>query len=157
MSRPAKHQVVRSIETEVLVLLRRARRVTGDRARLVDPALGPRGYQVLGHVREQDGCSQTHIADALGMDKGAVSRQVQQLTDLGLVEKTEDPDDRRACVVRLSALGEQRMQAVDDARRSAYLARFEDWTVDELLVLAEQLARYNRTLELSAPQVAVAT
>ena len=81
------------------------------------------------------------------MDKGAVSRQVQQLTDLGLAEKTEDPHDRRACVVRLSHLGEQRMQTVDDARRSAYVARFEDWTLDELTVLAEQLARYNRTLE----------
>ena len=62
MSRPGKHQVIRSVEAEVLALLRRARRATGDRARLVDPALGPLGYQVLGHVREQDGCSPTRSA-----------------------------------------------------------------------------------------------
>ena len=147
MTRPAKHQVVRSVEAEVLALLRRARRATGDRARLIDPALGPLGYQVLSHVREQDGCSQAHVAEALGMDKGAVSRQVQQLIELGLVEKSEDPSDRRAYVVRLSEEGETRMGTLQAERRSVYAARFDEWTVDELTVLAEQLAKYNRTLE----------
>jgi len=121
MTRPAKHQVVRSVEAEVLALLRRARRATGDRARLIDPALGPLGYQV--------------------------SRQVQQLIELGLVEKSEDPSDRRACVVRLSEEGETRMGTLQAERRSVYAARFDEWTVDELTVLAEQLAKYNRTLE----------
>ena len=147
MSRPGKHHVIRSVEGEVLVLLRRARRATSDRARLIDPALGPLGYQVLVHVREQDGCSQTHIAEALGMDKGAVSRQVQQLADLGLVAKTEDPTDRRASLIRLSPEGEVRMLAVEQKRRSAYVARLEELKVVVLNVLAEQLAKYNRTLE----------
>jgi len=147
MTRPDKHEVVRSVEAEVVALLRRARRAYGDRARLVDPALGPLGYQLLTQVREQEGCSQTHVAEALGMDKGAVSRQVQQLSDLGLVEKTADPSDRRACIVRLSPEGERRMHTLELERRTAYVARFDEWTVEELTVLAEQLAKYNRTLE----------
>jgi DNA-binding MarR family transcriptional regulator len=147
MTQPAKYDVVRSVEAEVLALLRRARRRTGERARMIDPALGPLGYQVLAHVRDQDGCSQAHVADALGMDKGSVSRQVQQLAELGLVVRAEDPTDRRICVVRLSDEGERRMRELGQERRSAYAARFDDWTVDELTVLAEQLAKYNRTLE----------
>ena len=142
-----KEALIRSVEAEVLALLRRARRRTGERARTIDPALGPLGYQVLAHVRDQDGCSQAHVADALGMDKGSVSRQVQQLTDLGLVVRGDDPTDRRVCVVRLSDEGERRMLELAQERRSAYVARFDDWTVDELTVLAEQLAKYNRTLE----------
>ena len=39
------------------------------------------------------------------------------------------------------------MQELGQERRSAYVAHFDDWTVEELTVLAEQLAKYNRTLE----------
>jgi hypothetical protein len=39
------------------------------------------------------------------------------------------------------------MHALEQQRRAAYLARFDEWTVEELIVLAEQLAKYNRTLE----------
>ena len=146
-TRAGKADQLRAVETEVVALLRRARRATADRARLIDPALAPVGYHVLATVREHDGCSQAFIVEALGMDKGAVSRQVQLLTELGLVEKAEDPADRRACVVTMSTEGERRMRTLENERRSAYVARFEDWTVEELTVLAEQLAKYNRTLE----------
>ena len=33
------------------------------------------------------------------MDKGGVSRQVQALVDLGLVERRPDPEDRRAILL----------------------------------------------------------
>jgi hypothetical protein len=47
----------------------------------------------------------------------------------------------------MSTEGERRMHVLEKERRSAYVARFEDWAVEELTVLAEQLAKYNRTLE----------
>lgn len=142
-----KADLLRAIETEVVAMLRRARRATTDRARLIDPALATVGYQVLVALRENPGLPQSALVDKLDMDKGAVSRQVHLLSDLGLVDKHADPEDRRACLVSLSEEGERRMCDLERERRSAYVARFDDWTPDELTVLAEQLAKYNRTLE----------
>lgn len=142
-----KADVIRSVETEVVAMLRRARRATIDRARLIDPALATVGYQILVALRETPRVPQSALVESLDIDKGAVSRQVQVLSDLGLVDKHVDPDDRRACLVSVSEEGERRMRALERQRRTAYVARFDDWTRDELTVLAEQLAKYNRTLE----------
>jgi DNA-binding MarR family transcriptional regulator len=142
-----KADLLRAVEAEVVAMLRRARRATTDRARLIDPALATVGYQVLVALRENPGLPQSALVDKLDMDKGAVSRQVHLLSDLGLVDKHADPEDRRACLVSLSEEGERRMADLERERRSAYVARFDDWTPDELTVLAEQLAKYNRTLE----------
>ncbi len=141
-----KSDLLRSLEGEVAALLRRVRRATDERARLVDPSLTVAGYQVLQQVREHGGVSQAQVADALGMDKGAVSRQVHLLCELDLVARTEDPSDRRAQVVRLSAEGERRLTELERTRRAAYVARFDDWTADELGDLVAQLARYNCTV-----------
>ncbi len=142
-----KVALIRSVEAEVVTMLRRARRNTTLRARSVDPALATVGYQILLALRENPRVPQSVLVDALDIDKGAVSRQVQVLFELGLVDKESDPDDRRACLVSVSDEGERRMRELDRQRRSAYVARFADWTDDELTVLAEQLAKYNRTLE----------
>ena len=142
-----KADLLRAVEAEVVAMLRRARRATTDRARLIDPALATVGYQVLVALRENPGLPQSALVEKLDMDKGAVSRQVHLLSDLGLVDKHADPEDRRACLVSLSEEGERRMGDLERERRSAYVARFDDWTPDELTVLAEQLAKYNRTLE----------
>ncbi|RYU12715.1 MarR family winged helix-turn-helix transcriptional regulator [Nocardioides iriomotensis] len=142
-----KADLLRAVEAEVVAMLRRARRATTDRARLIDPALATVGYQVLVALRENPGLPQSALVEKLDMDKGAVSRQVHLLSDLGLVDKHADPEDRRACLVSLSEEGERRMGDLERERRSAYVARFDDWTPDELTVLADQLAKYNRTLE----------
>lgn len=142
-----KADLVRSVETEVVAMLRRARRNTTDRARQIDPALATVGYQILVALRETPGVPQSALVEALDIDKGAVSRQVQVLSDLGLVDKHVDPTDRRACLVSVSDEGERRMREIERARRTAFVARFDDWTADELTVLAEQLAKYNRSLE----------
>ena len=42
------------------------------------------------------------IAEQFDIDKGAISRQVQHLVDLGLVDRVTDPDDGRAMLVSVS-------------------------------------------------------
>ena len=57
------------------------------------------------------------------MDKGAVSRQVQHLTELGLIERTPDPADGRAALLAVT----------DDARRRSRI--LDQWalTLDSAL------------------------
>ena len=73
-----------------------------------------------------------------------VTKIVTRLVEEGLVERTTDPDDRRAANVALSELGATRL-AESRNRRNAYLARrlqeADAPTADELRVAAEVLER----------------
>lgn len=137
----------RRLEAQMSILARRVRRIAYERALEIDPSLGALGYAVLEHLRTQGSCRQTELAAILCADKGAVSRTVQTLLDLGLVERTTDPDDGRAHQIGVTPLAEQRMAAMLERRREAFLARFEDWAPEELEEFVDLLTRYNATAE----------
>lgn len=50
---------------------------------------------ILALYRE-DGVSQRHLADLLPVDEATAMRATRKLMGLGLVERKDDPDDRRA-------------------------------------------------------------
>lgn len=47
------------------------------------------------------------LADRLGISKQAVGQLVQELQEMGLLERVPDPADGRACLVRFSARGKK--------------------------------------------------
>lgn len=136
-----------ALEHEVGVLIRRIRRVIGERARAVHPALQPASYLMLAHLAEHGPLRSSAMAETFGVDKGAISRQVQNLVDLGLVDRSPDPDDGRATLVAATEDAVRRLRAVADDRRRWLDQRLGDWTDEELADFAAVLARYNATLE----------
>ena len=137
---------LRRIEEEVGVLVRRVRRVLAERARLVDPDLQPLTFLVLSHVLEHGPVRAAEMVGAFGMDKGGVSRQVQSLVDLGLVERRPDPDDRRATLLVATDHAVRRMRAMTRTRRERFDQRLADWSEADLARFADQLASYNAAL-----------
>ena len=144
---------LRDLEAQMAVIGRRMRRVVAERAAAVDPVLGAVAYGVLEHLNRSGECRQTELVSALGSEKGAISRAVQQLVDLGLVARVTDPDDGRAHQIAISAEGARRLEDVVAARRASYAERLADWTPDEIAGFVAALARYNAALEqpLTAP------
>ena len=59
-----KDALIRSVEGEIVTMLRRARRSTTDRARSVDPALATVGYQILAALRENPRVPQSVLVQA---------------------------------------------------------------------------------------------
>jgi DNA-binding MarR family transcriptional regulator len=59
---------------------------------------------VFRFVRD-DGMRLTELATLAGMTKQSVGELVDDLVDLGYVERTPDPDDRRAKLIRLTEQG----------------------------------------------------
>jgi len=139
-------ETLRALEHEVTVMVRRLKRVVAERARAIDPALMPVGLVVLGLLHEQGPVRQTVLVDTLGMDKGAISRQIQHLLDLGLVVREADPADGRAQLLTVTADGEHRLARVADERRAMLEQRLSDWSPDDLAQFVALLARYNRSL-----------
>ncbi len=79
------------------------------------------------------------LGAALGIGKPAATLLVDALVRRGLVERSEDPEDRRRTLVRLSAQGRELMDELLRGRRdrlSTWLAQLED---DDLLALARGL------------------
>jgi DNA-binding MarR family transcriptional regulator len=135
------------IEREVGVLLRRVRRTSTEIARSIHPELAASSYPILLHVIDHEPVRATQIVEHLGIDKGAVSRQVAQLERLGLIERAEDPDDKRAQTLVLSARGRERLQQVARERSAAMAHRLAAWNEEELAQFARRLGRYNASLE----------
>jgi len=142
----SRYEQLRRVESEVGVLVRRVRRVMGDRARLVHPDLHPISFMMLGQVVEAGPLRAADLACTFSMDKAGVSRQVQQLVELGLVERHPDPDDRRATLLAGTPEALRRIERMQRQRSERFDQRLGDWSDEELAEFAERLSRYNETL-----------
>lgn len=139
--------LLRELEEEVGVMLRRVRRIVGERARSVHPELQGSTYLMLGWLDRHGPVRASAMAETFAIDKGAISRQVQHLVDLGLVERTPDPDDGRASLVAVSAVARERMTAVSTQRRAWIDERLDDIPDADLATFVTLLRRYNNALD----------
>ncbi len=112
MSAAPRPESLTRLEQEVGVLVRRIRRVIAERAGSVHPELQPASYLMLSHVAEHGPMRASTVADLFSIDKGAISRQVTHLMELGLVEKSRDPEDGRAWLLSATADARARLQQV---------------------------------------------
>lgn len=141
-----RYDDLRNIEAEVGTLIRRVKRVMGERAREVHPDLHPMTFFILTHLAKEGPMRGADLSDAFGMDKGGVSRQVQALVDLGLVERQPDPEDRRAILLDATDEGRKRLEAMSRRRSDRFDERLSTWSDGELANFSRQLAAYNQSL-----------
>jgi DNA-binding MarR family transcriptional regulator len=144
-------QLLGELEHEVSVMVRRNRRVTAERARAVHPDLAPSSYLMLSFVAEKGPMRASEIVGQFDIDKGAISRQVTHLTELGLLARVGDPEDGRAMLVSVSEEGRHRLADVALQRRDWLDDRLGDWSDAELSGFVGALGRYNRALDAPAP------
>jgi DNA-binding MarR family transcriptional regulator len=135
------------LEEEVGVLIRRVKRVIGERARAVHPELQPASYLMLSYLATSGPQRSSVLSERFGVDKGAISRQVQHLGDLGLVERTPDPEDGRATLVSASADAVHRLESINRDRRRWLDEQLSEWSEDDLREFVSGLARYNQALD----------
>ena len=84
--------------------LERVRELTGDdRIRAAHTSLFP-------HI-DSDGIRLTALAERLGVTKQAVQQLVDELDDIGLVERIPDPSDGRAKLIRWTSAGRDGLDA----------------------------------------------
>ena len=136
-----------ALEHEFSLLLRRARSRAGELSRQVHPELDGSAYVLLSHVAGTDGLRAADLAALFGVDKGAISRQVARLEQVGLVERRADPTDGRALLLVATDEGRQRIATATASRRARFRARLADWPASDVAQLAGLLARLNADLD----------
>jgi DNA-binding MarR family transcriptional regulator len=94
---------LRGLMRSVLRGLHRRRRPTPELLALIDgePRLGGRHVAVLSHVASEGPRTVGDLARGLGLSLPAASKLVRDLEDHHLLERREDPDDRRRTIVEL--------------------------------------------------------
>ncbi len=66
---------------------------------LKEDGIGTSEFDLIHVVRKHDGITQSDIAKILGLDKGAVARQVARLTKKGFIIKKDNLNDRRSSLI----------------------------------------------------------
>ncbi|WP_028637353.1 MarR family winged helix-turn-helix transcriptional regulator [Nocardioides sp. URHA0032] len=145
--RAARADLLTGLEQEVGAMVRRLRRIIRERAQGVHPDLQSSSYLMLSWLEQHGAQRASAMVESFGIDKGAISRQIQHLVELGLVERSPDPADGRATLVSITDDALVRMAAVNEKRRRWIDERLRDWSDDELTDIVALLGRYNAALD----------
>jgi DNA-binding MarR family transcriptional regulator len=90
----------------------------------------------------------TSLAELLGVDTPTVTRKVQQLERLGLVERIPDPDDGRAHRISLTDAGRSTVSRLEDARHAWVAGLLDGWTKDDRRQFGALLGRFSQRLRV---------
>jgi DNA-binding MarR family transcriptional regulator len=143
----ADEETMRALEHEMGVLVRRIRRMISERARMVHPELSPVAYSMLLALNDSGPRRASDLVDLFSIDKGAVSRQVGALLELGMIERSPDPEDRRAAILAITEEGSRRLATISALRRQEVSERLSGWSDEELDRFVSMMVRYNGALE----------
>ena len=96
----------------------------------------------------------TALAERLSVDTPTVTRKLQQLERLGLVIRSDDPDDKRAHRIRLTPRGRSTIARLGTARRAWLDHLLEGWSDEDRSTFARLLERFTTRLadELDGPR-----
>lgn len=86
------------------------------------------------------------LAGMLELDASTVSRHARHLEDLGLLERTGDPDDGRASQVTVSEHGLACLQRHAGRRQQLIASVLADWSAEDREQLRVLLARFHHDL-----------
>ncbi len=141
----AADAAIKALEEQLSILWRRARSNSHKVAKRVHPDMEPAAYGLLVILQRTGGMRLTDLATNVGIGKPSVSRQITMLEQLGLVQKTADPQDGRAQAISLTSLGSSRLLAAQSGRKDAFRHLMEDWSVVDIGELARLLGQLNET------------
>jgi DNA-binding MarR family transcriptional regulator len=93
-------------------------------------------------VSAGDGCHPKELAARCGLDASTISRAVAALVTRGLVQRTADSADRRACILTLTDAGRTALADLERQQTDLLAATLRDWTAAEVDAFAAALTRF---------------
>src|SRR3954465_6016356 len=105
------------------------------RQRAGSDAMEPGSFWLLKTLASRGPMRVTDLAGCANLDTSTVSRHVSQLERSGLLERTRDPDDRRAQRVQLSGEGRERLHHALAYRRAVLAKSLEAWPQEDIVEL----------------------
>jgi DNA-binding MarR family transcriptional regulator len=104
------------------------------------------GFVMLGKVAHAGSIRVSDLAEQMGLDISTVSRKAQQLESAGLVERTGDPDDRRAAMLSIAIAGKRTLGLMRRERSRAIGELTADWPPEDRRRFADLLERFSQRM-----------
>ena len=136
---------IHRLETELMAMARRRRGINRDLAKAVDPRLDPTAYPMVALLALYKPKRVSELAADLSLDKSTVSRQIDAVSRLGLVERRPDPADARARLVTLTDSGRAIVSEQLMKRRARLREQLRAWDTSEVTELARLLHKMGET------------
>ena len=135
----------RELVASTLFLLKRLGFAAKERGFEAYEAAGlhPYHHAILAVLDEEDRETQGEIADALGYDRGQLVGLLDELEDMGLVERERDKQDRRRQIVRATPAGRRALtkaRALAESLDAEFLAPLDAREREQLHALLLRLA-----------------
>lgn len=109
---------------------------------------------VLAILATEGECRQTDLASRLCVSQSALSRQIAELVELGYIDRTPDPDDKRASRVCVSAEGHRRLGVIWDRRAKRLSEMLSEWNETEARSALDSIRRLTTTFTENAHETA---
>jgi DNA-binding MarR family transcriptional regulator len=138
-TREARTEAVRALEAEFGELINRFRRIISENAGRVSPGMLPGAYKVFTTIVRRESITLSALAESLMADKGQISRTVRELEQLGLIERTPDPDDGRSSLLSPTPEGLTRLAAARAPQERTLVDSLEEWDIDDIRNLSRLL------------------
>jgi DNA-binding MarR family transcriptional regulator len=131
------------IERELALLLRRAASFSARLARDLHPDLDAPAYSLLMWLSNAGEARLTDLANAFGVGKATLSRQVQLLERLDLITREPDPSDGRSQLLRVTPSAGSRLRRIRQDRQQLFHRLLEPWPAAEVEQLGQLLGKFN--------------
>jgi DNA-binding MarR family transcriptional regulator len=104
-------------------------------------------FIMLTQLTNEPGLSQQTLAERLSVTKGNVSGMIERLEQVGLVQRTPDPDDRRSNQLYATEAGHRAVENAAPEIEQDIAEKFAVLTDEEQTTLLNLLARLDRSLK----------
>ncbi|RVW06165.1 MarR family winged helix-turn-helix transcriptional regulator [Rhodococcus spongiicola] len=132
---------ITELEAELVDLWRRGRIQSRERARAIHPKLDPACYPLLMILARGDAVPMSTLVAKLGVEKSTLTRQIDAVVRLGLVERSPDPQDARARLVALTDPGRVQVAEVRESAIASWRERLSRWDPEDVRQLTTLLRR----------------
>ena len=146
--------------TTSLGVLQRAFRTSADRAVAHLGISQASAWALVMIGRQGEGARQGVVADLLGVEGPSLIRTLDQLASAGLVERRDDPNDRRAKTLHLTPAGvrlQEQVEAALHALRAELFKGVAPMDVDACLRVFSALAQHLGKADCAALSVSKVT
>ncbi|WP_433611058.1 MarR family winged helix-turn-helix transcriptional regulator [Prescottella agglutinans] len=134
---------ITELEAELVDMWRRGRIQSRERARAINPKLDPACYPLLVILAREEAVPMSALVAELGVEKSTLTRQIDAVVRLGLVERRPDPLDARARQVALTEPGRAQLTELRESAIAQWRERLSRWDpadVRQLTILLRRLA-----------------
>lgn len=112
-----------------------------------EPSLSWTDAWLLGRIADTGPVRLSSLAAWQEVDRSTMTTQVQRLESLGLVDRTTDPKDGRAVLVRATRSGAARHRQTKGTARLVYESLLQDWSAEDLAAAERVALRLTIALE----------